>query len=524
MQKNRGISTITLLVIIFLVVTVVMPLGSLLVHMTQVDVISFLSSPVLRRAAVNSALVSVVATLISVGLSMALAFCMMRSHMPFKPLFNILLTLPMLIPSMSHGLGLIVLLGNNGVLTRLFGLSWSIYGFWGIVIGSVMYTFPIAYLMFADILSYEDTAAYDAASILGIPKWRQFVSIGLPYLRKPLIVISFAIFAAIVTDFGVPLMVGGRFMTLPVLMYHEVIGLLNFGRGSVIGVLLLVPAIISFSIDVLIRERGAHDFVTQFWQGRKSKLLVIFSTMYCVFISVLVILPILASALLVFVRRYPIDMTPTFANVTRAFDRGLGGHMLNSLYISVVAAFLGVLLSYVAAYLTARVGGSLSRIMHLFSLATLAIPGMVLGISYAIFFRGSIISGTFAILILVNITHFFSYAYLMAYNSFGKLNENIESVGMTLGIKRFLVLKDIIFPQTLPSVLEMFCYLFVNSMITISAVAFLHSARNMPVSLMIAVFDSQMLFESAATVSVAILLVNISIKGLIYIAKKRAAI
>lgn len=53
-------------------------------------------------------------------------------------------------------MGLIVLLGNNGIITRLFGLSWNIYGMWGIVIGSVMYAFPVAFLMIRDVLKYED--------------------------------------------------------------------------------------------------------------------------------------------------------------------------------------------------------------------------------------------------------------------------------------------------------------------------------------------------------------------------------
>ena len=79
------------------------------------------------------------------------------------------MTLPMLIPSLAHGMGLVFLLGSNGILTNVLGLgsSFSIYGFWGIVAGSVLYSFPSAFLLLYDVLKYEDYSAYEAASVLG---------------------------------------------------------------------------------------------------------------------------------------------------------------------------------------------------------------------------------------------------------------------------------------------------------------------------------------------------------------------
>ena len=111
-------------------------------------------------------------------------------------------------------MGLVILLGSNGILTNLLHLPFDIYGFWGIVIGSILYSFPVAFLMLLDIFQYEDYAPYESAQVLGIPKWNQFVSITLPYLRKPMISIFFATFTLIFTDYGVPLMVGGKYQTL----------------------------------------------------------------------------------------------------------------------------------------------------------------------------------------------------------------------------------------------------------------------------------------------------------------------
>lgn len=60
-------------------------------------------------------------------------------------------------------------------------------------------------------------------------------AITVPYLRKPLISVIFAVFTMVVTDYGVPLIVGGKFSTIPVVMYQEVIGQLDFGKGAVYG-------------------------------------------------------------------------------------------------------------------------------------------------------------------------------------------------------------------------------------------------------------------------------------------------
>jgi iron(III) transport system permease protein len=107
------------------------------------------------------------------------------------------------------------------------------------------------------------------------------------------------------------------------------------------------------------------------------------------------------------------------------------------------------------------------------------------------------------------------------YNTFSKLNGNLEYVGKTLGIRRLFILKDVILPMAKETIIEMFSYFFVNSMMTISAVSFLATAQNKPLSLMINLFQAQMIVEGAAFVSLTILTVNILMKFIIYILEKK---
>jgi iron(III) transport system permease protein len=443
-----------------------------------------------------------------------------RTNLRFRRIFSVFVTLPMLIPSISHGMGLVLLLGANGIFTRLFDLSGTIYGFQGIVLGSVFYAFPVAFLMLADILKYEDGSPYEAATVLGIPKANQFFSITFPYLRKPLISVVFAVFTLVFTDYGVPLMIGGRYITLPVLMYQEVIGLLNFSRGSIIGSFLLVPAVIAFVFDFLNRDRASQNFIIQEKAKPESWKRDAAAACYVILICFIIALPVTIFAFLTFIDNYPTDMGLSLRNIARTMNMGAGRYLSGSLLIAVWVSVLGTALAWITAYFTARTQGKSSRLLHLVSITSLAIPGMVLGISYVLFFKGSFIYGSLAMLILVNTIHFMASPYLMAYNTLGKLNVNLEDVGRTLGIGRFRIIRDVLIPQTKMTILEMFSYFFVNSMMTISAVSFLSTVRNRPISLMITQFEAQFFLEGAAFVSILILGCNLAVKCAVYIITK----
>ena len=81
------------------------------------------------------------------------------------------------------------------------------------------------------------------------------------------------------------------------------------------------------------------------------------------------------------------------------------------------------------------------------------------------------------------------------------------------------VLLDVYMPCTRGTLLEMFSYIFVNCMVTISAISFLTNFRNMPLALLIPQFDSQSMVEQIAFISIIILAVNVAEKGIIYFLK-----
>lgn len=520
-MNNRSIKFAKVFVAIFLLISVIFPLITVFLNISFSDIAEIFSTDQFRTYLMNSLTTTIVATILSVGIAFLLAWLINRSNIRYKSLFSVLFTLPMLIPSISHGMGLVLLFGDNGLITNLTGLNIGLYGPTGIVIGSILYSFPVAFLMLTDIFHYEDYTTYESAEVLGVSKLKQFWVITLPNMKMPLISSMFAVFTMVFTDYGVPLSVGGKTMTLSVYMYREVIGLLNFSKGAIIGAILLIPAVIAFIIDLKNESDHSESTVARPFDIKPNRKRDVIAYVICAITLVLIALPLAAFIILSFVTKYPIDMSFSLVNVKNAFSLGVGSYLLNSITIALLTALIGIAISFFTAFLTARSKKTFSNLtLHLIAMLSLAIPGIVLGLGYVLFFNGTAIYGTIAILVLVNIVHFFASPYLLAYNSLTQFNESLEDVSMTLGISKWHMLKDVYIPCTQDTIIEMFSYMFVNAMVTISAVSFLANLRNMPLSLLIPQFDSQSLIEATAFISVLILITNVVVKGLVYMTKR----
>lgn len=518
-MKVKKSSVGKIITFIFLFAVIIVPIIRMLFYIDKEAIKSVFSTNLFGKALLNSLTSTLVATIISVALAYALAWAINRSNIRFKGVISMILVLPMLIPSVSHGMGLTILFGNNGVITKLFALKSTIYGFSGVVIGSVLYSFPVAFLMISDILKYEDYSPYEAAQVLGIGKARQFRAITFPYLRKPLISVIFAVFTMVVTDYGVPLSVGGQFKTLPVMLYEEV-SALNYSIGSFIGIFLLIPAVVAFLFDLFNKDKANSSYSAKPFEIKKSVVKDIIAYVVCALVALFTMLVIFSFCVQAFTKLYPIDKSFTFANFTKTFNKRADEYIVNSIIMSVATALVGTAIAFITAYFTARMKNKFTRFLHLISILSLAVPGLVLGLSYVIVFKQSFIYGTLIILILVNTVHFFASPYLMIYNAFGKMNENLEDVGSILGVSRFRIVLNVIIPQSKYTILEMFSYFFVNCMMTISAVSLLSTAKNKPLSLLINQFETYNMLECAAVVALLILFVNLFMKIAVLVIKK----
>lgn len=516
MKKKNNLS---IFILIFLLISVFYPLSQMLLRVEWSEFSDLIHSNSFKEALNNSLTVTIIATGLSIILAYILAFTLNRTNIKHRAVLKLLITIPMLLPSISHGLGLINLFGKNGIISSLF--NFDIIGKSGIILGSVIYAFPIAFLMLDDGFNYIDNSMYDSAKVLGLNKWETFKKVTLCYLKKTILSATFAVFTMIFTDYGVPLAVGGKYLTLPVFLYKEVIGLLDFSKGTMIGLFLLIPALVSFLFDLISKDYASGEFEGKKYDIKENKkrdiILTIFTYMTIIFIATI----LLSFIYYAVIDNFILNKSLSFKHLEYVINDGVGEYIFNSLIIAILVAIFGTIISYFTAYVTARTKGIVSKIIHILTISSLAIPGIVLGLSYTIGFKGAFIYNTIIILILVNIIHFIATPYLMAYNALQKINPNYELVAKTCNISIFRIIKDVIIPCTKKTIREMFSYFFVNSMITISAVTFLFNARNMPLSLLVSKYESNMMLGEAAIISLIILIINIIVKTIIYLINRK---
>ena len=84
---------------------------------------------------------------------------------------------------------------------------------------------------------------------------RKFFTITLPGAKYGLISAALVTFTLVMTDFGIPKVIGGNFNVLATDVFKLVIGQQDFQRGAVVGLLLLTPAVLTFVVDWLVQRK-----------------------------------------------------------------------------------------------------------------------------------------------------------------------------------------------------------------------------------------------------------------------------
>lgn len=495
----------------------ILPLMTLAFHVSGSDWQYILNDTVFWEAIKNSLIYTTASAVITTVLALAAAYLLNSASLRKKNLYVIALTLGMLVPTISVGLGLRILFGTNGFIDLLTGVEIEVRGFPGLIMGSVITAFPATFLILYDALHYEDKGPYDAASIMGISRFSTFFKLTIPYLRIALISAFFACFTLIFSDYGMPMEIAGKVKTLPMYLYDQFMGSFQYGRGAIAGFVLLVPSIISFVFDLIFKDQSSEE------QDRLIKAEMSFSRAASAVLVVLCIIlftPQLAFISLSFTRSFPNDLSFTFDHITSIFSNthgvGLTAYIFNSLELAFLTALLGTSFAYLLGYLSVRQTGKMGKVIDLLALSTIAIPGLVLGIGFIFMFKGTngTFYGTILILIIVNIFHFTGSPYLLAKNCLNKINSEYEFIGETLGISKGKIIKNVIIPSSATTLVEMFSYFFLNSMITISAVAFLCTYDNQPLSILITTYEKNSNYEMQSVISLIILFLNVAARGL----------
>ncbi|EOO75813.1 phosphonate ABC transporter permease [Bacillus cereus] len=496
----------------------------------------YFTTPTLVQSLQNTIWISGATTIISVTLAFAYAYAIARTNVFGKRVFQYIALLPLFAPTMMHGIALTYLFGNQGLITKgMFGLFEGIqiplYGPVGIVMAEVMYTFPQAFLILLIALQGSDYRLYEASNMLGASKVKQFLTVTLPSVKYGLISAMFVVFTLSFTDFGAPKIVGGQYNVLATDVYKQVIGQQNMSMGATVGMILLIPAIFAFAVDRITQRKQANLLSSKAVPYRiiNNKKRDVISFVYCSVVTFMIILLFVAVGIAASVKVWPYNMSFTLEHFNFSSLTGDGIEAFkNSVIVSAITAVIGAILTFVFAYAIEKIEQLqfFRKVGYFFSIVPLAIPGLVLGLGYVFFFSQPTIQilglsvtnpfhslyGTIAVLVLVNIIHFYSVTFVTATTALKKLDREFELVSQSMSVPFYKTFFRVTVPMCLPAMLEMVMYYFVNSMVTVSAVVFLYAADFKLAAVSIVNMDDAGNVAPAAAMSVLIVVTNIVVR------------
>ncbi len=442
----------------------------------------YLKTPALAQSLWNSVWVALVVTLAAVPAAFVFAYALTRSCMPLKGVFRTLALTPLLAPSLLAAISFIYWFGNQGVLKGVFT---SIYGAPGIIISEIFAVFPHALMILVTALTLADARLYEAADALGTRRARKFFTITLPGAKYGLISAALVTFTLVITDFGIPKVIGGDFNVLATDIFKLVIGQQDFQRGAVVAVFLLAPALLTFAVDRFIQRKQTSMLTARAvpYSPRPSRGFDLAMTLYCALV-VLLMLAVLGMAIYAsLVKFWPYDLSFSLKSYTYGLiDAEVDKAFVNSLKLALGTATGGTALVFVGSYLLEKTRGAdwLRPAVHLLALLPMAVPGLVLGLAYIFFFNAANnpLNGlyhTMTLLVLCTIVHFYTTGHLTALTALKALDAEFEAVSASLKVPFYRTFWRVTLPICTPALVDISRYFFINAMTTISAVVFLYS-------------------------------------------------
>ncbi len=514
----------------FLLVAIVLPLYTLLSRSFQdadgafvalANYRSFLATPALSQSIEHSATVAFVSTAVTLLLASAYAYSLTRSCIPFKSVFKSVALVPILMPSLLPAISLVYLFGNQGVL-KSWLMGASIYGPIGIVIGEVFYVFPHALMILLIALSTSDARLYEAAESLRASKLRIFFTVTLPSIRYGLVSAFFAVFTLVITDFGVPKVIGGQYNVLATDVYKQVVGRQDFQMGAVVSMVLLVPAAIAFLADRVAQRRQVALLTTRSvpYQPKPARArdAALFGFCALVGLGILAVLGMAAFASLV--RLWPYNLTlSTYHYNFDLRDGGSWASYYNSVEMAAWTAVVGTAVVFGGAYLLEKGKGVrlVRAAVQLLCMVPMAVPGLSLGLAYIFFFNApdnplNLLYHTMAILVVCTIAHFYTVPHLTALTALKQMDPEFEAVSASLKMPFYRTVWRVTVPVCLPAILDISMYLFLNAMTTVSAVVFLYSPDTTLASVAVLNMDDAGETASAAAMGMMIVYTSISVR------------
>src|SRR5712671_8188247 len=522
--------------ILCLIVLVVLPLLSLLLGsvrgeqgMSLDNFAEVLSGRLYVNALKNSLMLGAWTSLFSTIIGLTLAWAVARTDVPAKPLLQLTATLSYLNPPFLTAIAFTYLFSPNAglinVLMRdVFGLPWltfNVFSMSGLVLVTVLHTFPFVFILAESALQSVDASFEEAAQILGASKWRTAFSITAPLVTPAILSGTLIAFVNSIALFGSQAIIGlpGRVVTLPTRIYALFDYPPEYGLASALSLVFVLITVVALYLQRAFLAR--RSYVTLGGKGSRPQLMelgvfrwVVFG--FAVVIFVIAILAPYATLIAVsFSKSWGLEFWKnlTFANYKFIlFEYNVTQRaILNSLFLATIAATLAVFLGVVMGWIDLRTRIPGRKILDYASLIPLGLPGIVVAVALIQFWLAMPIAlyGTLTILLLAYVGRYLPLGVRAANASLRQVDPSLEESAQILGASWTTTLREVTLPLIRPGLFAGWLLVFVPVIQELSASILLFSSSS--ITLAVAVYN---LYETGYIEPVAALaMVNMAIIG-----------
>jgi molybdate transport system permease protein len=210
----------------------------------------------LRLAAITTLLLFIIGT--------PVAWWLARTRCWLKAPVGAMVALPLVLPPTVIGFYLLILMGPNGYVgqfTQALGIGLLPFTFWGLVVGSVLYSMPFVIQPLQNAFDAIGERPLEVAATLGAGPWDTFFTVVLPLARPGFISAGILGFAHTVGEFGVVLMIGGNIpdktRVISVQIYDHVEAL-EYGQAHWLSAGILVFSFLVLLLFYLLNPNGRH--------------------------------------------------------------------------------------------------------------------------------------------------------------------------------------------------------------------------------------------------------------------------
>jgi iron(III) transport system permease protein len=456
---------------------------------------TFASSRLYYGTLVNSLLVTVCVTVLALVVAFPLAYFMTMFRIRGNRTAQMLILASMMSPPFIGAYSWILLLGNNGMITRgiedVFGFKPpSIYGFPGIVLVLTLQLVPLIFTYLMGAWRTIDVALLEASESMGITGWRRAWQVITPLLLPTVLAGSLLVFVRAFADFGTPMLIGQGYRTIPVLIYSSFVGEVSIDKSfaAAVAVIVIVVTLAVFLVQKILVERRQFSMTAlrpieprrlSGWRGVLAHLYVYgFLTLALAPLVVVVFSSFRNTLYGQFVAGF------SFENYTDS-RRDIFRYVGNTFGIGLTALVILVVIAVLVAYLTVRRRGMLSGTLDTMTMIPYVVPGLIIGIALVTAFSQGplILTGTFAIMVIALTIRRLPYSVRSTTALMQQISPSIEEAAISLGASKFRTLVRVIVPALAPGILSGAVLSWVTIITELSTTLFLYNTSTQTLSL-----------------------------------------